>query len=75
MAQPVSARDREIGEAIGPVLNERGLLLVGLDVIGDWLTEVNVTSPTCVRELDKQFGLNIAGQLFDVIEARRGTAH
>ena len=47
------------------------MLFVGLDVIGDWLTEVNVTSPTCVRELDAQFGLNIAGQLFDAIEARR----
>jgi glutathione synthase len=45
-------------------------LFVGLDVIGDYLTEINVTSPTCVRELDRQFGLNIAGQLFDVIEQR-----
>ncbi|MEP7097719.1 MAG: hypothetical protein ABI748_08660, partial [Dokdonella sp.] len=47
----------------------RGMRFVGLDVIGDWLTEVNVTSPTCVRELDAQFGLNIAGQLFDRLEA------
>ena len=47
-----------------------GMLFVGLDVIGDYLTEVNVTSPTCVRELDAQFGLNIAGQLFDAIERR-----
>ena len=47
-----------------------GMLFVGLDVIGDWLTEVNVTSPTCIRELDAQFGLNIAGTLFDRIEAR-----
>jgi len=46
------------------------MLFVGLDVIGDWLTEVNVTSPTCIRELDAQFGLNIAGLLFDAIEAR-----
>ena len=52
-------------------MKRRGMLFVGLDVIGDWLTEVNVTSPTCVRELDAQFGLNIAGQLFDAIEARR----
>jgi glutathione synthase len=50
------------------------MLFVGLDVIGDYLTEVNVTSPTCIRELDKQFGLNIAGQLFDVIEARAASA-
>ena len=53
-----------------PELRKRGLLFVGLDVIGDYLTEVNVTSPTCVRELDAQFGLNIAGQLFDAIERR-----
>ena len=46
------------------------MIFVGLDVIGDYLTEVNVTSPTCIRELDKQFGLNIAGQLFDAIEVR-----
>lgn len=50
----------------------RGILLAGLDVIGDWLTEVNVTSPTCVRELDAQFGLNIAGMVFDAIE-KQGT--
>ncbi len=53
---------------MAPELRRRGLLFVGLDVIGDYLTEINVTSPTCVRELDAQFGLNIAGQLFDVIE-------
>jgi glutathione synthase len=47
------------------------MLFVGLDVIGGFLTEVNVTSPTCIRELDAQFGLNIAGQLFDIIEAKR----
>ena len=73
--RPLSDRDRWIAAQVGPELRRRGMLFVGLDVIGDWLTEVNVTSPTCVRELDKQFGLNIAGQLFDVIEARRGTAH
>ena len=50
-------------------MKRRGMLFVGLDVIGDYLTEVNVTSPTCVRELDAQFGLNIAGQLFDALEA------
>ena len=68
----LTAREREICETVGPALRERGLLFVGLDVIGDYLTEVNVTSPTCIRELDKQFGLNIAGQLFDAIEARCG---
>jgi glutathione synthase (EC 6.3.2.3) len=50
-------------------MKRRGMRFVGLDVIGDYLTEVNVTSPTCIRELDKQFGLNIAGLLFDALEA------
>ena len=63
-------RDRWIAAQVGPELKRRGMLFVGLDVIGDWLTEVNVTSPTCIREIDKQFGLNIAGLLFDAIEAR-----
>jgi len=67
----LSDRDFWIAAQVGPELKRRGMLFVGLDVIGDWLTEVNVTSPTCVRELDAQFGLNIAGQLFDAIEARR----
>ena len=65
---PLSERDRWIASQVGPELVRRGLRFVGLDVIGDWLTEVNVTSPTCIRELDAQFGLNIAGQLFDAIE-------
>ncbi|SFS06474.1 glutathione synthase [Dyella sp. OK004] len=65
---PLSDRDRWIVSQVAPELRQRGLLFVGLDVIGDYLTEINVTSPTCARELDKQFGLNIAGQLFDVIE-------
>jgi glutathione synthase len=65
---PLSDRDRWIVDQVAPELRRRGLLFVGLDVIGDYLTEINVTSPTCVRELDAQFGLNIAGQLFDVIE-------
>jgi len=68
---PLSDHDRWIAAQVGPELKRRGLLLVGLDVIGDYLTEINVTSPTCIRELDKQFGLNIAGQLFDVIETLR----
>ncbi|WP_337244168.1 glutathione synthase [Luteimonas sp. gir] len=66
--RPLSERDRWIAAQVGPTLAARGMRFVGLDVIGDWLTEVNVTSPTCVRELDAQFGLNIAGQLFDAIE-------
>jgi glutathione synthase len=65
---PLSERDRWIVAQVAPELRRRGLRFVGLDVIGDYLTEINVTSPTCVRELDAQFGLNIAGQLFDVIE-------
>jgi glutathione synthase len=68
---PLSERDRWIVSQVAPELRRRGLLFVGLDVIGDYLTEINVTSPTCVRELDAQFGLNIAGQLFDVIEQNR----
>ena len=66
---PLSERDRWIAAEIAPELKRRGLIFVGLDVIGDYLTEINVTSPTCVRELDAQFGLNIAGQLFDTIDA------
>ncbi|HTV86798.1 MAG TPA: glutathione synthase [Dyella sp.] len=67
---PLSERDRWIAAEVAPELRRRGLRFVGLDVIGDYLTEINVTSPTCVRELDHQFGLNIAGLLFDAIEKR-----
>ncbi|GAB3508452.1 glutathione synthase [Pseudoxanthomonas daejeonensis] len=67
--RPLSERDRWIAAQVGPEMRRRGMRFVGLDVIGDFLTEVNVTSPTCVRELDAQFGLNIAGMLFDAIEA------
>jgi len=67
---PLSDRDRWIAAEVGPELRRRGLRFVGLDVIGDYLTEINVTSPTCARELDKQFGLNIAGMLLDALEAR-----
>jgi len=67
---PLSDRDRWIAAQVAPELLRRGLRFVGLDVIGDYLTEINVTSPTCIRELDAQFGLNIAGLLFDAIEAR-----
>jgi glutathione synthase len=69
-ARPLGAREREIAEAIGPGLARDGLDLVGLDIIGESLTEVNVTSPTCVRELDRAWEINIAADLFDVIEAR-----
>ena len=68
--RPLTDRDRWIAAQVGPEMKARGMLFVGLDVIGDWLTEVNVTSPTCIRELDAQFGLNICADLFDVIEAR-----
>ncbi len=67
---PLSDRDRWICAQVGPTLGEKGLLFVGLDVIGDYLTEINVTSPTCIRELDKLYGLDIAGQLMDAIAAR-----
>jgi len=70
--QPLSARDREICEAVGPVLREHGVVFAGIDVIGDYLTEVNVTSPTGIRELDRQFDLNIAGLMWDAIERRQG---
>jgi glutathione synthase len=63
-------RDRWICERVGPVLKEKGIIFAGLDVIGDYLTEINVTSPTGVRELERFFGDNIAGLLFDAIEAR-----
>lgn len=65
---PLSERDYWIAEQVGPTLREKGILFAGLDVIGDYLTEINVTSPTCIRELDKQFGLNISAQLLDKIE-------
>jgi glutathione synthase len=68
--RPLSDRDRWIAARVGPEMQRHGMLFVGLDVIGEFLTEVNVTSPTCIRELDTQFGLNIAGLLFDAIEAR-----
>ena len=68
--RPLSERDRWIAAQVGPEMKRRGMLFVGLDVIGDYLTEVNVTSPTCIRELDAQFGLNIAATLFERIEAR-----
>lgn len=67
-AQPLSERDAQIAHALAPVLWQRGLLLVGLDVIGDYLTEVNVTSPTCFREITAQTGFNVAGMFVDALE-------
>jgi len=73
-AQPLSPRDREIAEALGPVLAARGLLLVGLDVIGSCLTEINVTSPTCFVEITQQTGFDVARCYIDALEAALGRA-
>lgn len=70
---PLTERDYWICEQVADTLRKKGLLFVGLDVIGDFLTEINVTSPTCIRELDRLYGLNIAGQLMDVIATRLGS--
>jgi glutathione synthase len=69
VAQPISVRDQEIAQALGPILAPRGLLLVGLDVIGDCLTEVNVTSPTCFQEIFDQTGFDVAAMFIDALEA------
>ncbi|MEN9903499.1 MAG: hypothetical protein RLZZ555_64 [Pseudomonadota bacterium] len=69
VAQPLSARDREIAEALGPVLLARGLLLVGLDIIGEHLTEINVTSPTCFQEIFDQTGCDVAALYLDALES------
>ena len=66
--QPLSMRDHWLCEQIGPSLRDRGLIFVGIDVIGDYITEINVTSPTCIRELDQQFDLNISKDLFNCID-------
>jgi len=71
-AQPLSERDHVIAHALAPVLWQRGLLLVGLDVIGDYLTEVNVTSPTCFQEITQQTGFNVAGMFIDALERAAG---
>jgi glutathione synthase len=67
---PLTERDAWIARRIGPYLREQGVLFAGIDVIGDYLTEINITSPTCIRELDAAFGMDIAGDLMAVIEAR-----
>ncbi|HEX7634750.1 MAG TPA: glutathione synthase [Noviherbaspirillum sp.] len=68
VAQPISTRDKEIGETLAPILLKRGLLLVGLDVIGDYLTEINVTSPTCFQEVTQQTGFDVAAMFVDALE-------
>ena len=68
--QPLSERDQWIAAQVGPALKARGLFFVGLDVIGDYLTEINVTSPTCLREIEAESGLDIAGQLLDCLPLR-----
>ncbi|MFA5580360.1 MAG: glutathione synthase, partial [Paracoccaceae bacterium] len=70
----LTARDREICAAIGPVLREKGQIFVGIDVIGDYLTEINVTSPTGIQELERFDGTNVAAKLWDVIEAKCAAA-
>jgi len=72
---PLSERDHWICQQIIPALKERGLLFVGIDVIGDYLTEINVTSPTCIRELDAQYGLDIAGDLMTAVKKRIEAGH
>ncbi|MCW9046999.1 MAG: glutathione synthase [Gammaproteobacteria bacterium] len=67
-AMPITEREQWIADQVGPSLKKMGILFAGLDVIGDYLTEINITSPTCIREIDKQFNLDIAGQLMDYIE-------
>ena len=70
VAQPLSERDKEIAAIVGPELRKRGLLFVGLDVIGEFLTEINITSPTCIREIDSAFDTRIGERLMDAIAAK-----
>jgi glutathione synthase len=69
-ARPISADERRIAEAVAPVLKEKGLIFVGLDIIGDKLTEINVTAPTCVKEIEAAYEISITGKLFDAIESK-----
>ncbi|HSV81713.1 MAG TPA: glutathione synthase [Ramlibacter sp.] len=75
VAQALTERDREIAETIGPHLAQRGLLLIGLDVIGDCLTEINVTSPTCFQEITQQTGFDVPAMFIDALEAALDTRH
>lgn len=70
IVQPLTKRDQWIADQVGTELVQRGLMFVGIDVIGDYLTEINVTSPTCIREIDAATGINIAGELFNAIEKK-----
>ena len=74
VAMPISAREREIGETLAPLLFARGLMLVGLDVIGNYLTEINVTSPTCFQEIKQQTGFDVAAMFIDAIEKTQSIA-
>ena len=74
VAQPITDSDRAIAEALGPILAARGLLLVGLDIIGDSLTEINVTSPTCFQEITDQTGFNVPAMFVDALEAAQAAA-
>ena len=74
-AQPLTDRDRWIVDQVAPALREKGMLFAGLDVIGDYLTEINVTSPTCIREINEAYGLDIGGQLMDCIVEVLGKSH
>jgi len=69
-ARPLSESDWEIARRVGPMLKQKGLIFVGLDIIGDKLTEINVTSPTCIREIEAAFPISITGMLMDAIEKR-----
>jgi len=73
VAQPISPRELEIAEALAPILAQRGLLLVGLDAIGSYLTEINVTSPTCFQEITQQSGFDVAAMFVDALETAVGT--
>ena len=73
--QPLTARDRWIANQVGPIAKQKGLIFVGLDVIGNYLTEINVTSPTCVREIDREYGSDIGGQLMDCIASKLAKAN
>jgi glutathione synthase len=69
VAQPITPKDREIAEHIGPILAKRGLFLIGLDVIGEQLTEINVTSPTCFQEIEQQTGWKVAEHFIKQLES------
>jgi glutathione synthase len=72
VAREITARERQIGETVAPILWQRGLLLVGLDVIGNCLTEINVTSPTCFQEIEQQTGFSVTVKFIDALERATG---